>query len=276
MDRLHNNSSGYPIHEEPIVISKHLLDVLLKQPNPSDLISVYCFYYYTAKWQHTNQPKATDKFCQKGLGIGRIRLNAAQKKLTELGLIQKTAIREHGVIMGWHVTVRFMWSSPVKESNQMSENEHLVEQKKYTSREPLKAPSNGNSNQMSDFPLVVPPTSGKSTPILIYYNIEKGPLKNKIPPTLDMVSQYCLKRQNNIDPKQFYDFYTSKRWFVGKTKMKDWQASVRLWERRNGHDPLNKPAPKPFQKPYVIDDGKRYDLCPDGHYRNRKGDIYFE
>lgn len=57
--------------------------------------------------------------------------------------------------------------------------------------------------------------------------------KNQIPPTLEMVKAYCLERGNDIDSETFYDFYESKNWFVGKNKMKDWQAAVRTWERSN-------------------------------------------
>ena len=56
-------------------------------------------------------------------------------------------------------------------------------------------------------------------------------IRNQIPPTLEMVQEYCFERKNNVDPQQFYDFYESKNWYVGKNKMKDWQASVRTWER---------------------------------------------
>ena len=50
-------------------------------------------------------------------------------------------------------------------------------------------------------------------------------------PTLEEVSDYCRKERNNtIDAQNFIDFYTSKGWKVGNTKMKDWQASVRTWE----------------------------------------------
>jgi len=52
------------------------------------------------------------------------------------------------------------------------------------------------------------------------------------PPTLEKVKNYCEERNNGIDAQYFIDFYTSKNWFVGKTKMKDWQASVRTWEKR--------------------------------------------
>lgn len=56
---------------------------------------------------------------------------------------------------------------------------------------------------------------------------------NKMPPSLEMVSNYCKVRNNGINPQTFIDFYSSKGWFVGKQKMKDWQASVRTWEGRD-------------------------------------------
>jgi len=56
--------------------------------------------------------------------------------------------------------------------------------------------------------------------------------KNKfLPPTYEDVSNYCSERKNKVDPQKFIDFYESKGWMVGKNKMKDWQASVRTWEK---------------------------------------------
>ena len=57
--------------------------------------------------------------------------------------------------------------------------------------------------------------------------------KRFIPPTVDMVSEYCLERKNSVDPEEFVDFYTSKGWLIGKNKMKDWKAAVRTWERNS-------------------------------------------
>lgn len=54
-----------------------------------------------------------------------------------------------------------------------------------------------------------------------------------VPPTLKEVEDYCALRRNSVDPKRFVDYYESKGWFVGKTKMKKWQAAVRLWETNN-------------------------------------------
>lgn len=53
-----------------------------------------------------------------------------------------------------------------------------------------------------------------------------------VPPTVEEVSDYCAERNNTVDPQTFVDFYTSKGWVVGKTKMKDWKAAVRTWERK--------------------------------------------
>lgn len=52
-----------------------------------------------------------------------------------------------------------------------------------------------------------------------------------IPPKPDWVSDYCKERNNGITASEFIDFYESKGWVVGKSKMKDWQAAIRTWEK---------------------------------------------
>lgn len=60
------------------------------------------------------------------------------------------------------------------------------------------------------------------------------PRSNKfIKPTVEEIAEYCRERDNGIDAQQFYDFYESKGWLIGKNKMKDWKAAVRTWESRN-------------------------------------------
>lgn len=53
-----------------------------------------------------------------------------------------------------------------------------------------------------------------------------------IEPSLEEVKEYCIERENKIDPQSFIDFYTTKGWMVGKNKMKDWRAAIRTWENR--------------------------------------------
>lgn len=72
-------------------------------------------------------------------------------------------------------------------------------------------------------------------------DIEEDKNKNRLdknnkgrfyPPTVEEVKAYCEERNNGVDPQAFVDFYTAKGWKVGKDPMKDWQAAVRTWERR--------------------------------------------
>lgn len=57
--------------------------------------------------------------------------------------------------------------------------------------------------------------------------------RNFQPPTLSEVNAYCIERGNEVDARQFIDFYTAKGWMLGKNKMKDWKAAVRTWERNS-------------------------------------------
>ena len=59
-------------------------------------------------------------------------------------------------------------------------------------------------------------------------------------PSVQEIRDYCLERNNGIDAEQFFDFYESKNWYVGKNKMKNWQAAVRTWEKRKQQNPTSK------------------------------------
>jgi len=56
-------------------------------------------------------------------------------------------------------------------------------------------------------------------------------------PTLDEVKNYCILRQNNIDPEAFIAYYESKGWTVGSGKMKNWKAAITTWEKKNFNKP---------------------------------------
>lgn len=59
-------------------------------------------------------------------------------------------------------------------------------------------------------------------------------------PTLSQITQYCLERNNCVNAEQFYDYYESNGWKVGKNAMKDWKACVRTWERNEYRKPTTK------------------------------------
>lgn len=57
---------------------------------------------------------------------------------------------------------------------------------------------------------------------------------NKIPPSVDDVKEYCEQRKNGIDAEAFVDYYAQQGWKLANgNPMKDWQAAVRTWEKRN-------------------------------------------
>ena len=58
--------------------------------------------------------------------------------------------------------------------------------------------------------------------------------KRFAPPTPENVSGYCREMgYTHVDADRFVDFYSAKGWMVGKSKMKDWKAAVRNWERQD-------------------------------------------
>lgn len=69
------------------------------------------------------------------------------------------------------------------------------------------------------------------------------------PPSQDEVADYIVEIKAEIDPAAFIDFYTAKGWRVGENKMKDWQACVRTWQRRDA-------APTPTSSKVCVVDHK--------------------
>ena len=52
-------------------------------------------------------------------------------------------------------------------------------------------------------------------------------------PSVSEIEEYCKENNYKVDANQFFDFYESKGWMVGKNKMKSWKAAVRTWDSRN-------------------------------------------
>lgn len=69
----------------------------------------------------------------------------------------------------------------------------------------------------------------------VVINTEKKETKTKAfkPPTVEEVFNYCNERCNNVNAQEFVDHYTANNWFRGKTKIKDWKACIRTWEKNS-------------------------------------------
>lgn len=85
-------------------------------------------------------------------------------------------------------------------------------------------------------PLTEKPTQQNTNITNNIYNTKRQNTKKQkgnvfVSPTIEEVKVYCQERKNNVDAEAFVNFYESKGWYVGKNKMKDWQAAVRTWEK---------------------------------------------
>jgi hypothetical protein len=66
----------------------------------------------------------------------------------------------------------------------------------------------------------------------LQWSEDMKPAKRFVRPTIDQVRDFCkVNGINNVDAENFVNFYESKGWLVGKSPMKNWQASVRTWAK---------------------------------------------
>ena len=99
------------IENNLIILSKQTVDLLLEQDNGAELIGLYCFYYYTAKWQKTNRIKATTSYTAKGLDWGKQKVRDRKNQLKDLGLIEDAKVmdEETGQVKGWYIKLNYIW-----------------------------------------------------------------------------------------------------------------------------------------------------------------------
>ena len=103
------------IENELIIITKQTFDSFLATDIPSDLIALYMFYYYTAKWQATNQPKCTTYYTAKALKWTEARVRRAKKELISFGFIEDVQQKDNvsGKVTGCYIKLNYI----MKESN---------------------------------------------------------------------------------------------------------------------------------------------------------------
>lgn len=93
-----------------------------------------------------------------------------------------------------------------------------------------------------------------NTNIINNLNNKKENIKERfVKPTLEEVEEYCRERNNNVDAESFIDFYESKGWMVGKSKMKDWKACVRTWEKNHKNNSYKNNTKQELELPEWFD-----------------------
>lgn len=99
-----------------VILSKQTIEAFYREEKPGDLIALYTTYYFTAKWQETNQPRATTTYIMKKLGWGKTRVISAKKKLIEMKLIEEIKLRNKKGIFGKNfIKINYIWSNTREE-----------------------------------------------------------------------------------------------------------------------------------------------------------------
>ena len=58
--------------------------------------------------------------------------------------------------------------------------------------------------------------------------------KDFSPPTLEEIEAYCKSRNNGVDAKRFYDYFSASDWVDSKgNKVRNWKQKVITWESYN-------------------------------------------
>ena len=71
------------------------------------------------------------------------------------------------------------------------------------------------------------------------------------PPTLQEITEYAKERNSCVDPDRFFNFYESKGWMVGKSKMKKWKSAFSNWETDDKAKPTARKSKPSSQVSYT-------------------------
>lgn len=133
----------YCRQNEPLVFSKAVIDKLMNEMGQKwyEGYSLYSFYYYTAKWQGTNQPKATTNYVAKAFGWSDQKVQKTKKVLKKIGLIEDIVDKDDkGKVRGHFIKVNFIW-----------DKETPINEKESTQQiHPLNNPGGGQSHPWSN------------------------------------------------------------------------------------------------------------------------------
>lgn len=169
------------------------------------------------------------------------------KKLLEKKLIMKNVINVNNVRLCTYKTSEQNFDGYSKKLNGVVKNFEWGSQKSLTGYS-----KNLNGGSQNSLPNNIYDNTNDNTTNIIEREGKQAPTHPKarfLKPTLEEIREYCLSRNNYVDPERFYDYYEANGWKVGKNPMKDWRAAVRTWESREKSE-----APKKLKKEQHTDE----------------------
>jgi hypothetical protein len=263
-------------NDEPIVVSKYLMDLLIGQPHYLELCGLYMFYYYTAKWQKTNQVKATNSYVAKGIGCSEVRLQKYKAQLIDLHLIENIIVKDanESRITGHYIKVNFIWAKEKLNkinTNSTTPNFYPME---------ISTPNALSSNKQM-LPLLTSSSKfNKITPIMFHTFWKLYPKKTDQGKAKTAWDKLCKKKDVpdwNTISNAIYAQKESERWqekefipmpstWINQSRWLDDPKEMIIFKRTIGNN---------ASRPPKVYDGIHYNYDPeDGFYKNRAGDIW--
>ena len=259
------------IANELLIINKKTIDNLFTLNNCSDCVALYIFYYKTAKWQKTNCIKATDEYVKRCLKWGYDKIKKTKQILKENGLIEIVQKRENGKIVAWYIQINYIISNQkencIKEEiyddnflekpevgkprcGKQEPNAYINIIKMLKENKEVLKENNKNNNILNSFNIhneedILNSSNILNELFLLKENQKKIEKENEelkkraktkskefVPPTLEEVKQYCLERNNKLDYKYFYDYFTEGNWKDSNgNQVKNWKQKIITWEK---------------------------------------------
>lgn len=145
-------------------------------------------------------------------------------------VVKYSAATKELLIINWH---KYHWTSSEKYRKPLLKEIQSIKEKSF--KDYLQGIFDGNTGiyPIDTKCIDTPNTISISNTNTISNTKRKKSERNIIPPTRDMVEAYISEQGYNVNADAFMDYYNSNGWHVGRNKMKDWQAAVRTWEKRN-------------------------------------------
>jgi hypothetical protein len=241
---------------------KFILRLLRSLYQGQELVKMKCLYSTLTEMDsdfNGREIKWYTKTISTYSGLSKEWIPSGLKKLEELGIIQIVEEREQGRFKGKHViftpekaknTVKTVIVKPVNGESlngfsDTSEHISLLEHNSYLEHIDENSTQEDDINHNTD--IIVESTSEEQ--LENEFSIET--LKDKvstlptnpkeqrkpkfIKPTLEDVQTYIASKKlvQRVDAEQFWHFYESKDWMVGKNKMKNWHSAVATWAKRS-------------------------------------------
>lgn len=79
--------------------------------------------------------------------------------------------------------------------------------------------------------------TGNNTPTNTTRKRESTKRKSFVPPTLEEVEKYCKDRNNAVDARKFFDYFTASDWVDAKgNPVRNWKQKIITWESYGSKD----------------------------------------